>query len=472
MTFWIISVAIAATSALWIAWPFLRGRTVEISDSDSTMSIYRDQIDEVERDLEAGLISSDECEAARVEIQRRALKAARKLDRGLSVSQRSLTIAAPLALVVAALSLATYGWLGEAGYGDLPLAERKEQRLNRMAEAGDLSSRIQVLIKAVGENPDSFEDWWMLARSYSAIGDHASAADAYRNAANLSGDRPAVLSAYGEAMTLANGNRVPSAARLIFEQLLQETNDPRARYYLALAKAQAQDFEGAVNDWATLARESSPDAPWMPLVRRDIANMARFLDRDVTEFLPDATPEMIALAGSSLLPGSETATTDLTQLEMALRNDPMDYESWIALAEARAAAGDNEGAAQALADARSQFSAAPFLMQKFAETERKLGLDLAKPAPRGPTEEDIAAAAEMTQVERDDMIAGMVAGLAARLEEDPGDPDGWIMLIRSYATLGQRENAGEALKSARAHFRNDPATLRTIESQVGELRVE
>lgn len=65
-----------------------------------------------------------------------------------------------------------------------------------------------------------------------------------------------MLSAYAEALTLANGNKVPQAARLAFEQILQKTPDPRARYYVALAKAQAQDFEGAIEAWAALAREA------------------------------------------------------------------------------------------------------------------------------------------------------------------------------------------------------------------------
>ena len=56
---------------------------------------------------------------------------------------------------------------------------------------------------------------------------------------------------------------------------------------------------------------------------------------------------------------------------------------------------------------------------------------LAFASAKGPTTEDMAAAAEMTQEDRDDMIAGMVAGLAARLDEQPNDPEGWAMLIRS-----------------------------------------
>ena len=155
----------------------------------------------------------------------------------------------------------------------MPLAERKEEVLIKRAEGGDINSRIQLLVETTDENPDDFDAWWMLARSYASIDEYAGAAEAYKQAARLSDNNPVVLSAYGEALTQANGNKVPPAARIVFEQILldsTDTPDPRARYYVALAKAQAQDFDGALHDWAMLAADSSPTDPWMGMVRRDI----------------------------------------------------------------------------------------------------------------------------------------------------------------------------------------------------------
>jgi cytochrome c-type biogenesis protein CcmH len=40
-----------------------------------------------------------------------------------------------------------------------------------------------------------------------------------------------------------------------------------------------------------------------------------------------------------------------------------------------------------------------------------------------------------------EQMAGLVEQLAARLEQDPGDPTGWLMLVRSYAMLGDLEGA-------------------------------
>ena len=51
----------------------------------------------------------------------------------------------------------------------------------------------------------------------------------------------------------------------------------------------------------------------------------------------------------------------------------------------------------------------------------------------------------------------MVDGLAARLTEEPNDLEGWTMLIRAYAVLGETENARVALDNARGIFTNNEA---------------
>jgi cytochrome c-type biogenesis protein CcmH len=47
--------------------------------------------------------------------------------------------------------------------------------------------------------------------------------------------------------------------------------------------------------------------------------------------------------------------------------------------------------------------------------------------------------------------AAMVAKLAARLEQQPGDVAGWLMLARSYRVLGRDADALDALRRANRH---------------------
>ncbi|WP_434051622.1 MAG: c-type cytochrome biogenesis protein CcmI [Roseibium sp.] len=470
--FWILSTAALCLCALWLAYPFLRKTEIERDETDAALSIYRDQADEIRRDLATGLISRSEFDAAQREIEVRALKAARNSVGGMSVTRRSPLTATVVVAALVAGSAAGYAWLGTAGAEDRPLAARKTEALVQKAQAGDIGSRIELLVETVKEHPDSFEDWWLLARSYAATGDNASAADAYRRAAELSENDPGVLSAYAEAMTLANGNKVPQAAKILFQQIRAETGDPRARYYLALAKAQAQDFDGALRDWAALAAESDPNAPWMPLVRRDIVNMARFTESDVSKYLPDASrAELNKAAGKQADADQFALLRRAAALDKQLEDDPSDYKGWQELAQIRAALGDARKARAAVDAARDRFSAAPFILSKLDATAADLGLDLipGTEAVNGPSQEDITAVQSLSADEQAELIEGMVAGLAAKLDDNPDNPDGWVMLVRSYSHLGETGKAADALARASAHYSDNPDVLAKIKSNVAGL---
>ena len=59
--------------------------------------------------------------------------------------------------------------------------------------------------------------------------------------------------------------------------------------------------------------------------------------------------------------------------------------------------------------------------------------------------------------EQAEMIRGMVAGLAARLEQQPDDVEGWRMLARSYRTLGDSAQAAEAAQQVARLLPDDAA---------------
>nr|TFG54728.1 MAG: hypothetical protein E4H34_01970 [Hyphomicrobiales bacterium] len=69
-------------------------------------------------------------------------------------------------------------------------------------------------------------------------------------------------------------------------------------------------------------------------------------------------------------------------------------------------------------------------------------------------------------------IRAMVDRLAARLTQEPDDIDGWAMLIRAYAVLGETENARTALDNARAYFADDAAALGTLAQQARASSLE
>jgi cytochrome c-type biogenesis protein CcmH len=68
----------------------------------------------------------------------------------------------------------------------------------------------------------------------------------------------------------------------------------------------------------------------------------------------------------------------------------------------------------------------------------------------GPSREQMQAAAALPKGQQDQMVDGMVASLEGKLKANPGNIDGWIMLMRSRMTLGENGKAAAALNRALA----------------------
>jgi cytochrome c-type biogenesis protein CcmH len=90
----------------------------------------------------------------------------------------------------------------------------------------------------------------------------------------------------------------------------------------------------------------------------------------------------------------------------------------------------------------------------------------------GPSAADVAAASNMSEKDRGDMIRGMVARLADKLKDDGSDLEGWQRLLRAYMVLGERDKALAAAGDARKALANDPDKLRQIGVLIKSMGLE
>jgi len=80
--------------------------------------------------------------------------------------------------------------------------------------------------------------------------------------------------------------------------------------------------------------------------------------------------------------------------------------------------------------------------------------------------------ADMSPEERQAFIESMVSRLADRLEENPGDAEGWLRLGRAYRVLGRPGEARQAFENAlaaSAERRADDPVRRAAEQALSEL---
>ncbi len=84
----------------------------------------------------------------------------------------------------------------------------------------------------------------------------------------------------------------------------------------------------------------------------------------------------------------------------------------------------------------------------------------------------MAAAKDMNEADRGDMIRGMVERLATRLKQNGDDVEGWLRLVRAYMVMGDRDKARGALADARQAVANDAERLRQLNEGLKNLGLD
>ena len=200
MTLWLLLAAITALALVLMLRPILWGRRGVTSRETLETAIYRDRLTEVKRDLERGLLSPAEAEAAEAEISRRMLKVAEARHSAAmeAPATRSRWVAA--ALVTAVLPLGTvilYLMLGAPDQPNHPFQARQAAPEAATQHSGiDMGEAIERLAERLEQNPEDLEGWILLGRSYASEERYGKAAEAFRRAVELSGNQPELLGAY------------------------------------------------------------------------------------------------------------------------------------------------------------------------------------------------------------------------------------------------------------------------------------
>lgn len=111
------------------------------------------------------------------------------------------------------------------------------------------------------------------------------------------------------------------------------------------------------------------------------------------------------------------------------------------------------------------------------DVEIKKALTAAKSAQTAATQNspappvDLASAEGLSDTQRNEMIHGMVDKLAARLETSPHDENGWLRLMSSRMTLGEKDAAKAALTKALAVFSSDADAKNRLSAAARELGI-
>lgn len=393
MILWIIAAAMTALCVVILLNTLLKAREADRPRSAFDLTVYKDQLSEVDRDIDRGLLNDVQARSARLEIERRMLaandsdQAGEAIDEPVEAGKSNRWTAWFLAAALPGLALGLYLNLGSPEMPGIHYAERRalESEFQR-AVGGDLATEITSLEASVEAQEFDAHAWLLLAGAYGELERFLDSANAYRRAINLGAEEPQLYASLGEALVAASGGEVGVEARRAFAEAISlDAGNMKSLYYSGLALAQDGRLPDALQLWKGLVERSSPATPWRPLLEQRIA-----------------------------------------QLEAAVSNQQGQGEARIAGTDN--AGSDNSGSASATNET----------------------------AMRQPSAEEIEAARQMPAEDRMAFIRSMVDQLAERLDGEPADLEGWLRLARAYTVLQEPESARAALERASQTFAGQP----------------
>jgi cytochrome c-type biogenesis protein CcmH len=374
MVFWGVAIALVALVVAAMARAAM-GAAPAYGSRVQDVQVYRDQLQEVDRDLARGVLSADAATRTRLEVSRRLLEADAANDAPLKTGPRLVAIGI-VAVIVAGVSTATYLQIGAPGYPDLPLAERisliEQAREGRprqvMAEeqvslrprpqvnSAEVEALVVQLRTLLQTRPEDLRGFRLLSRYEAGLGNMKRAYTAQERVILLAGAdaTPDDFATLAELQILAAGGYVsPEAEANLLTALEREPRNGTARYYLGLMYAQSGRPDLAWPIWRRLLGDSTPDAPWLEPIRLQIEEVS-ILAGDPTPLdqLPAPRPaspgptadDIEAAAGMSLEERMTMIRGMVDGLSQRLATDGGPPEEWARLISALGVLGNTDAA--------------------------------------------------------------------------------------------------------------------------------
>lgn len=240
-------------------------RQIDDEQRLANIAIYRDQLSELESDLENGVVSKEQYAQDREEIERRLLEdtagasaSPTSKSAPATPANRSTAYAIAFGLPIAALIL--YFQIGnprsitDPTGGVTPAASGERTQAQIEANVAALAKRLQT-------NPSDAQGWAMLARSYNSMERWGEAAGAYAKATELKPDDADILAEYAFVSAMASGQRLDGRPTEIINQALKiDPENPKVLQLAGSAAFQAKDYKKAIEYWERVLKRVDPNS--------------------------------------------------------------------------------------------------------------------------------------------------------------------------------------------------------------------
>lgn len=318
ITFWIAAALLTLTALAFLLPPLIgkgNKKTDTVSRDAFNIEILRNQLKELDADLEAGMLQQEQYELARNELQKRVLDEVSSAEPQMQPENRpSRTPAILLGIAVPALAVGLYFLLGN------PVALTPESAANapEMTQA-QIDGMVSTLAQRMEKQPDP-KGLALLARSYSSMGRFSDAATTYGKLAAMEPQDADVVVEWADTLAMAQGRNLDGEPeKLIARALTLNPDHPKA---LALAGTIAythKDYAAALKHWQHLMTVVPPDSQLAQMIAPGIEKAQSLAGVSAQASAVKATSKQIGNAKAVL--------TGKVEIDPALRSQVADTDT-------------------------------------------------------------------------------------------------------------------------------------------------
>ena len=405
IVFW-LSILIILAFVCVIFYQTLKKNAVQ-KEENADLKFYKSQLSEIEKDIAKGAIGREEAEQITVEISRRILKNKNQslFKFSFQSANSRLKFAFISGVFISFLSFGLYSSLGSLGYFDFSQKNRieaakllKETRPSQQeawdaladektinTPKGEMGEIITKLRKISQERPNDITGLRYLVRTEASLNNFENAAIAQMSLVKLLGEQVLTEDLYqlAELMVISlNGYVSPEAEALFRKVLAKDDDNGGALYYLGLMYANLDRPDLSFEIWRKLLNRGPDDAPWVPLIRQQIMEVAWRAGKNRYELpaktiAPPNGPTQADIEASNEMTADERQEMISNMVEglaNRLASEGGTSDEWARLIKALSVLGDSDRAKKIRAEALSIFNNSPADLRVINNIAKEIGI--------------------------------------------------------------------------------------------------
>jgi len=266
ITFSVVAVLLVAAALLFIVPSLWRRRDgAGVQRDRSNLEIYKDQLLELEADLNNGILSQEQFEQGQLELERRLLEdVTPEVNQQLVKDDRGEGRGAAITVMLLVPLLAVFIYLIKGTPAALSpetvtVAEQAGKGPAHAVTAEQINAMVQGLAARLEKNPQDADGWRMLGRSYVALGRYQAAIGALDKAVAMIPNDPDLLADYADALAMTSGQTLKGKPMEMVKRALKlDPNHEKSLWLAGTAAYNDGDYAGAVAYWNHLLKQMTP----------------------------------------------------------------------------------------------------------------------------------------------------------------------------------------------------------------------